>query len=107
MFIAAEARKISQLRRSETLQDVQLLRSSGAFFCSAKSINISSRPGPSANAATQKIRGYCPSIAAMRKGPPLPPAVFIGIAMTKKPSAGSTLMSPTFSNAGTFFANRT
>jgi hypothetical protein len=46
------------------------------------------------------------TIAARRSGPPLPPPIFIGMAMMSKLVSGSALMSPTFSKAGMFFAKR-
>jgi hypothetical protein len=47
------------------------------------------------------------TIAAILSGPPLPPAIFIGIAITVKPLAGRALRSAKFSKAGTFLANKT
>jgi hypothetical protein len=46
------------------------------------------------------------TIAAILSGPPLPPAIFIGIAITVKPLAGRALRSAKFSKAGTFLANK-
>ena len=48
-----------------------------------------------------------PMIAMVRSGPPLPPSIFIGSAITWKPSAGTRLRLVTFSNTGTWAAEST
>src|SRR5207249_10633503 len=42
------------------------------------------------------------SRATIRSGPPLPPLIFIGSAITNAPVTGSSSKCATFSNAGTF-----
>jgi len=44
-------------------------------------------------------------MATIRKGPPLPPAIFMGSAITVKSSAGSVSRFATFSNTGILPAN--
>src|SRR4030095_8562230 len=44
--------------------------------------------------------------AMMRKGPPLPPLIFIGRAITENPRVGSLSRLATFSKAGMSFAKR-
>src|SRR6185369_12062883 len=77
--------------------------------CTAKSSKSSSRSAFGVRrlvAALQSADKSAHSKAAIRKGPPLPPAIFIGIAITKKPSAGNELKSARFSKAGIFGVRR-
>jgi hypothetical protein len=45
-------------------------------------------------------------MATILNGPPLPPLIFIGNAITEKPFAGNCSRFATFSNAGMFLSNR-
>ena len=46
------------------------------------------------------------TMATIRSGPPLPPRIFMGSAITRKPVSGRRSRCATFSNAGMFSANR-
>src|SRR6185503_6139255 len=46
------------------------------------------------------------NVATMRSGPPLPPRIFIGSAITNAPVAGTADRCATFSNAGMSAANK-